>query len=278
MTNITSLLIYADDNRRISIDASTDSTNVKNGICLIVNLGITVQLPDLSMLTYLRELEICGDQDCTLNIRLSLIKSQMLKILRIENVTVMDDALSLPNSVRSCTLHNIRTESLTVADIIEALPRKLQSLIMWELYTKDNTLSRSIGRLKRLTSLTIADMDINRLPSTIGRLKRLTVLHINGTKIKRIPRAIGRLTALTNLTIIYNRVSKLPTILSTLTNLEYLDLRSNRLSDCLSADVFDSMPKLRTVCLDYNPKLRGTVSVSDDRIVTREKTKVRCLY
>ncbi|KAF2311998.1 hypothetical protein GH714_027716 [Hevea brasiliensis] len=119
------------------------------------------------------------------------------------------------------------------------------------------TISPSICKLERLSSLTIADWKgiSGDIPRCITSLPFLRILDLIGNRLSGdLPANIGRLQRLTVLNVADNLISgEIPRSLTNLSRLMHLDLRGNRISG--------RMAVLATLNLDAN-KLSGLIPAS----------------
>lgn len=101
----------------------------------------------------------------------------------------------------------------------------------------DFALPAEIGRLKKLTSLSILNLPLKHYPDWISTLTELEYLMLRGTDITTIPESISRLKKLKILRIENCPLEKLPSALSRMTGLKKLGLCDTRLTD-LNAGLF----------------------------------------
>ncbi|XP_052190200.1 uncharacterized protein LOC127799939 [Diospyros lotus] len=117
-------------------------------------------------------------------------------------------------------------------------------------------LLNEIGRLKRLTKLSVCHFSIRYLPPEIGCLKNLEYLDLSFNKLRTLPAEVTCLNALISLKVTYNKLVELPSGLSSLQRLEFLDLSNNRLTS-LSCLKLGSMHNLQKLNLQCNKLLGG---------------------
>ncbi|OAY48568.1 DNA damage-repair/toleration protein DRT100 [Manihot esculenta] len=117
------------------------------------------------------------------------------------------------------------------------------------------TISPSICKLERLSSLTIADWKgiSGEIPRCITSLPFLRILDLIGNRLSGdLPADIGRLQRLTVLNVADNLISgEIPRSLTNLSSLMHLDLRSNRISGPLPQD-FGRLRMLSRALLSRN--------------------------
>ncbi|XP_002513458.2 DNA damage-repair/toleration protein DRT100 [Ricinus communis] len=130
------------------------------------------------------------------------------------------------------------------------------------------TISSSICKLERLSSLTIADWKgiSGEIPRCITSLPFLRILDLIGNKISGdIPADIGRLHRLTVLNVADNLISgEIPRSLTNLSSLMHLDLRNNRISGPLPRD-FHHLTMLSRALLSQN-YISGTIPSAISKI------------
>jgi len=130
------------------------------------------------------------------------------------------------------------------------------------------SISPSICKLKRLSSLTIADWKgiSGPIPACITSLPFLRILDLIGNRLSgQIPEDIGRLHRLTVLNIADNLVtSRIPRSLTNLSSLMHLDLRNNRIWGSLPRD-FGRLRMLSRALLSRN-YISGTIPDSISKI------------
>lgn len=86
------------------------------------------------------------------------------------------------------------------------------------------------------TALTLAAMNLDRLPPEIGRLRLLKTLNLENNFLQSLPPELGELQALEALYLSKNRLTRLPPEIVRLTSLRTLGLQGNLLED-LPADM-----------------------------------------
>ncbi|XP_030453807.1 DNA damage-repair/toleration protein DRT100-like [Syzygium oleosum] len=129
------------------------------------------------------------------------------------------------------------------------------------------TISSAVCRLKRLTSLTVADWKgiTGEIPSCITTIPFLRVLDLIGNRLSgEISANIGKLHRLTVLNVADNMITgEIPQSLTNLSSLMHLDMRNNRISGPLPRE-FGRMRMLSRALLSGN-RITGSVpdSVSD---------------
>jgi hypothetical protein len=105
----------------------------------------------------------------------------------------------------------------------------------------------------RLTKLTVLSLDTNRLtslPAAIGNLVELDELSVTENCLTSLPREIGRLTKLRALCLQCNQLVALPPEIGGLSSLTFLDIEDNQLT-ALPAEIGD-MANLSTLKLARN--------------------------
>lgn len=91
-------------------------------------------------------------------------------------------------------------------------------------------LHESIGSLRRLRVLLLADNQLNHLPDAIIDCTCLQELVLNNNHLVELPEDFGRLTSLRRLIVSENRIFHFPVSVSCLHSLEVFDVSKNRLS------------------------------------------------
>lgn len=129
-------------------------------------------------------------------------------------------------------------------------------------------ISPAICKLKRLSSLTIADWKgiTGEIPRCVTSLPFLRIIDLIGNKLSgEIPADIGRLHRLTVFNIADNYVTgRIPESLTNLSSLMHLDLRNNRISGPIPRDI-GRLPMLSRALLSRN-HISGTIPESIARI------------
>ncbi|KDP20186.1 hypothetical protein JCGZ_07906 [Jatropha curcas] len=130
------------------------------------------------------------------------------------------------------------------------------------------TISPSICKLERLSSLTIADWKgiSGEIPRCITSLPFLRIVDLIGNRISGdLPADIGRLHRLTVLNVADNLISgEIPRSLTNLSSLMHLDLRNNRISGPLPQD-FGRLRMLSRALLSQN-FISGRIPISVSKI------------
>jgi hypothetical protein len=91
-------------------------------------------------------------------------------------------------------------------------------------------LPREIGRLKKLTILSLERNQLIWLPAELGKLTNLEELRLGGNQLTSLPAELGNLTNLTNLNLNGNQLTWLPAELGKLASLDRLSLTNNKLT------------------------------------------------
>src|SRR5574343_393166 len=81
-----------------------------------------------------------------------------------------------------------------------------------------------------VTSATLKDSQLTRLPSGIGKLLNLTSLYLSSNQLTRFPKKFGKLINLTSLDLSDNQLTRFSPKIGKLVNLTSLDLRDNQLT------------------------------------------------
>ncbi|KAJ9139705.1 hypothetical protein P3X46_030414 [Hevea brasiliensis] len=130
------------------------------------------------------------------------------------------------------------------------------------------TISPSICKLERLSSLTIADWKgiSGEIPRCITSLPFLRILDLIGNRLSGdLPADIGRLQRLTVLNVADNLISgEIPRSLTNLSRLMHLDLRGNRISGPLPRN-FGRLRMLSRALLSHN-YISGSIPSSISKI------------
>src|SRR5574343_242078 len=98
---------------------------------------------------------------------------------------------------------------------------------------KDSQLTRlpsGIGKLLNLTSLYLSSNQLTRFPKKFGKLINLTSLDLSDNQLTSLSPEIGKLVNLTSLNLSYNQLTRFPKKVGNLLNLTYLYLGSNQLT------------------------------------------------
>ncbi|KAJ3256932.1 hypothetical protein HK103_005050 [Boothiomyces macroporosus] len=137
----------------------------------------------------------------------------------------------------------------------------------------------SIGYMRNLTNLSLANNKIVALPDTLGYLEKLTELTVSNNELVYIPCSIGLLKNLTTLSLQRNRLKELPAEIGKLKKLEMIDVSNNPL-EVLPAEtsrIFslklvrtNECPLLDTVPLPQPPKVLSLKEITARYIVRNQ--------
>ena len=119
-----------------------------------------------------------------------------------------------------------------------------------------------LRELQSLRTLGLPDMALTTVPEVLRAAEKLEVLSLNENRLTQLPEWASDWTALRDLHLDGNPLSTLPGSLSALKQLRFLDL-----SGCQFATlpaVLHDLPKLETLVLHDNPKLRIPDSILED--------------
>ncbi len=244
-------------------------------------------LPDgIGHLTSLTNLNLSDTSSLLGSLQLppSIGKLKNLKVLNLSNNGLAD----LPDAITNLT----NLESMNLSDAFfesGAFPSticQLQNLKYLDLSSTDGYfddgpvgLPDAIGNLTSLIQLNISTTDICSLPPSIGKLKNLKVLRLANTEVKELPKEIGELTSLIHLNLLGTRISSLPPCMGQLKNLRDLYLSSTELDPAAEEETekvvykvacnraggrtrFDT-PNLWPLILQYATRLFGESDPSD---------------
>ena len=109
---------------------------------------------------------------------------------------------------------------------------------------------KEIENLTNLGYLTLYENQLIKIPKEIGNLINLGLLNLNDNKLIAIPKEIGNLT---NLTVLYsnnNQLTKIPVEIGNLTNLSVLFLDNNQLTEI--PPEISKLTKLKDLILSHN--------------------------
>jgi Leucine-rich repeat (LRR) protein len=103
-------------------------------------------------------------------------------------------------------LYDINTKLLDLAgEHISGLSKSNGKLVK-----QMSELPKSIGKLVKLETLTLANNQLEVIPESIGRLLNLKELYLSNNQLITLPESIGKLLNLKELHLNYNRLNNLP--------------------------------------------------------------------
>jgi len=115
------------------------------------------------------------------------------------------------------------------------------------------SLSESIGKLKKLVQLYSVGNNLKSLPESIGELENLRYLDLKDNKIETLPESIGKLENLRALKLENNNLSDLPSSINNLKSLSDLYLDNNNLETI--PETLADLTELYTLYFPGNKKL-----------------------
>ncbi|KMT12738.1 hypothetical protein BVRB_4g088340 [Beta vulgaris subsp. vulgaris] len=151
----------------------------------------------------------------------------------------------------------------TIPPFLDQLP-SLTELYLFELPNLSGPIPSYIGKLTKLTHLTITTTNVSGLiPEFLGQLTNLEQLFLASNKLTGpVPDFLGQFKKLINLDLSSNLLTgTIPVALGKLTNLEILMLSSNKLSGKIPDFIGKQLNNLLILALDFN-SLSGTIPAS----------------
>ncbi len=147
------------------------------------------------------------------------------------------------SALRTLILHNINS-----------LPESIGRLKRLETLSIDRTeitsLPESFGDLTSLKELDLIFNQLTSLPESFGNLKSLVYLSFNGNSLYNLPESFGNLTSLEYLHLSSNKLTSLPDSFGNLSSLEYLKLSNNLLSSL--PESFGDLKSLKELHIGFN--------------------------
>jgi adenylate cyclase len=183
-----------------------------------------------------------------LEIPLDFIQScTTLRELRLSQMAMK----KVPQSVRhSATLRHLDLSSNRIVDLNDAGLDRLTELTSLSLQNnRMEKLPWYFPRLRTLKTLNISNNKFLKFPDEVNKLGNLLDLDISFNMIAELPEQIGQLVSLEMLTIVGNEVMRFPDECSELGSLRVLDCRRNHITDL---SVMCMLPKLGKIFADYN--------------------------
>jgi predicted DNA-binding WGR domain protein/Leucine-rich repeat (LRR) protein len=186
------------------------------------------------------------------------ILNQLLKALETKpsklNIYVMESEEMMK---LICTMKYLTELVIQQVGVLPSEICNLQNLDHFEIRESQNlkAIPKEIGKLTRISRLTINDTSVQNLPDEIGNLKEMVNLRISGnTKLKALPDTIG---LLTNLEVIYVQGNTdalnelfIPKSIGNLEKLTELQLPSNNLKTI--PDEIGNLKSLTELDLNFN--------------------------
>ena len=130
----------------------------------------------------------------------------------------------------------------------------LKKIIKSNTYLKGNKpldIGKQVWKNGRITSLTLYDLKLKKLPKSLGDLTKLKKLNIYSNQLTSIPNSIGKLTNLIELNLHDNQLTGLPESIGDLSNLKRLYLRNNNMSGNIPS-IFGTLLNLQRLKLQEN--------------------------
>ena len=218
---------------------------------------LTGQIPDLSGLTSLQQLNLTGNQ------LTGEIPDWLDSLTALTLVVLSGNQLegSIPNLSGLTSLQQL---NLTGNQLTGAIPDSLGSLtVLTQVALNENQLTGAIpDSLGSLTALTRLFLNQNELtgaiPDSLGSLTALDLLNLSQNELTgEIPDSLGSLTALEFLDLSQNQLTgEIPDSLDNLSSLEQLDLRKNGLTGAIPD--LRNLTSLERLYLDEN-QLTGEI-------------------
>ena len=107
---------------------------------------------------------------------------------------------------------------------------RLEVTVDGEGYSALNTLPESIGKLSRLTSLTISDCAVGSLPASLANCRALRTIKVMRCGINQLHDSLGGLPSLEKLELYDHGFATVPPVIRLLRNLKRLNLGDGSLS------------------------------------------------
>lgn len=116
-------------------------------------------------------------------------------------------------------------------------------------YAEADLRIKQAGR-NRARTLSLADLDLRRVPDSLGHFTQLLRLSLRGNELTALPESLGRMTQLRELYLSGNKLTALPESLGQMTQLRELNLSNNKLTAL--PESLGQMTQLRRLNLNNN--------------------------